>query len=226
MTIKIYRNLDLSVLVFAALFLGIASITFGTTNVFASSDDGLPIRENKTFLSQLTGAGEASDYLQAIRQPGGLWKDFDLFNNGQRKLSPDDFAGLGELDEGSLAPEIVVCSNVNFAANNFGNGNELWAITTGDFNGDGRLDVVATGNLAQNTVSVKLGNGTGGFIAGANFTVGVDPRSVTTGDFNGDGRLDIATANNTSNNVSVLLGNGTGGFGAATNFGAGVEPRR
>ena len=117
MTMKIHRNINLSLLVFAALFLGITSIIFGTINVSANSDGGLPARENKTFLSQLTGAGEASDYLQAIKQPGGLWKDFDLFNKGQIKLSPDDFAGFGELDEGSLAPQAVGRSNVNFCGN-------------------------------------------------------------------------------------------------------------
>ena len=95
--------------------------------------------------------------------------------------------------------------------------------TTGDFNGDGKLDL-ATANGNSNNVSVLLGDGSGGFGTATNFSVGSNPYSVTTGDFNGDGKLDLATANRNSNNVSVLLGDGSGGFGTATNFSVGNYP--
>jgi Ca2+-binding RTX toxin-like protein len=88
------------------------------------------------------------------------------------------------------------------SAINFNTGNNPKSITTADFNGDGVLDLAASGS---NNVSVLLGNGSGGFGSATNFTVGNDARSVTTGDFDGDGIIDLVTANNVSSTVSVLL---------------------
>ncbi|MFN0100991.1 MAG: FG-GAP-like repeat-containing protein [Bryobacteraceae bacterium] len=87
------------------------------------------------------------------------------------------------------------------------------AIGVGDFNGDGRSDVV-TVNRTSSTVSVLLANGSGGFTeaAGSPVTVDSGPNSVAVSDFNGDGRADLAVANANGNSVSILLGNGSGGF--------------
>jgi len=109
-------------------------------------------------------------------------------------------------------------------AESFGVADNPWSVTTGDFNGDGVLDLV-TADLSDNTVGVHLGNGDGTFQAAAAFGVGSLPQSVTTGDFNGDGVLDLATANPGDNTVSVLLGNGDGTFHAAAAFGVGDQPQ-
>jgi hypothetical protein len=86
------------------------------------------------------------------------------------------------------------------------------SIALGDVNGDGNLDIVSS-NTDAGTLSVLLGNGTGGFIAeGSPFAVGTGPQSVALADVNGDGRLDIVTANWISNNVSILLRNAGAGF--------------
>jgi hypothetical protein len=85
------------------------------------------------------------------------------------------------------------------------------AAVTGDFNGDGRLDL-AVANLASNDVSVLLGNGDGTFQPESRVAVGAGPGSIVAGDFNGDGRLDLAVAGRYSNDVTVLLGNGDGTF--------------
>jgi uncharacterized protein (TIGR03437 family) len=88
-------------------------------------------------------------------------------------------------------------------------------VAVGDFNGDGKLDL-AVANLFDNTLSVRLGDGTGGFTAaGSPIAVGAGPSSVALGDFNGDDKLDLAVANVGSSTVSVLLGDGTGGFSVA-----------
>ena len=87
------------------------------------------------------------------------------------------------------------------------------SIAIGDFNGDGDQDFV-TANLFGNTVSIRLGDGTGGFTSPATpeLTVGISPFSVAIGDFNGDGMQDFVAANLGTNNVSIRLGDGSGGF--------------
>ena len=68
------------------------------------------------------------------------------------------------------------------------------AVTTGDFNGDGYLDLAVT-NANSNTISILLNNGNGNFTQSSTPSVGSSPYSVTTGDFNGDGSLDLAVTN-------------------------------
>jgi hypothetical protein len=87
-----------------------------------------------------------------------------------------------------------------------------------DVNSDGRLDIT-TSNQDDNSVSVLLGDGRGGFApaAGSPFAVGRAPYPHAVGDVDRDGDLDIVTPNVGSNNVTVLLGDGRGGFTPATN---------
>jgi hypothetical protein len=91
------------------------------------------------------------------------------------------------------------------AANNFETGAAPISITVGDFNRDGRLDLV-NANLYGNSVSVLLGRGDGTFQAAREFAVGYDPSDVKVGDFNSDGRLDLVTSNSSwFSTVSILL---------------------
>ena len=92
------------------------------------------------------------------------------------------------------------------------------AVVTGDFNGDGKLDL-ATANYGVGTLSVALGNGAGGYLSSTvtTTTVGANPQSLAAGDFNGDGKLDLAVAYNpaAASAVTILLGSGFGTFAAA-----------
>lgn len=90
----------------------------------------------------------------------------------------------------------------------------LDSLAVGDFNGDGKLDVAATG-YGTNAVSIFLGHGDGSFAAPVQYPTGpmvVSPpyHNVLAGDFNGDGKLDLAVA--TDNGITILLGNGDGTF--------------
>jgi hypothetical protein len=95
---------------------------------------------------------------------------------------------------------------------NYAIGSYSQAVAVGDFNGDGRHDIV-TANLNAASVSVLLNNGDNTFQAAQSYAVNIGPRSVAVGDFDRDGNLDIVTANEVD--VSVLLGNGDGSFQAA-----------
>jgi len=96
-------------------------------------------------------------------------------------------------------------------------GGELTSITVGDFNGDGKLDVVFSDNELS-TVDVVLGNGNGTFQSPVSYHTANDPRMVTVADFNSDHKLDLATANYSSGTVSVLIGNGDGTFQTHTDY--------
>ena len=84
-------------------------------------------------------------------------------------------------------------------------------IVSGDFNGDGILDLATVNG---SSISVLLGNGDGTFSEKTGQPVSVETNSsLITADINGDGILDLATIDST-NVVSIWLGNGDGTFRA------------
>lgn len=87
-------------------------------------------------------------------------------------------------------------------------------ILTGDFNGDGKLDL-ALPDYINNTVKILLGNGDGTFQLPASVpNVPSGPGGLAVGDFNKDGKLDLAVTAGSidGGGVAVLLGNGNGTF--------------
>ncbi len=84
------------------------------------------------------------------------------------------------------------------------------ASVVGDFNGDGRVDVVVTGG-ATGTVKTLLSNGDGTFQAPISSPAGLSPQAIVTADFNGDGKLDVAASQSPSG-IDILYGNGDGTF--------------
>jgi hypothetical protein len=109
--------------------------------------------------------------------------------------------GDGTFTQGSVSPILL--------------GSLLSSIVTGDFNGDGKLDLAVT-DSAGNAVIVLLGNGDGTFGLPTTIPVGNKPESIIAADFNNDGKLDLAVVNNGDGTVTLLLGNGDGTFTQAS----------
>ena len=95
-------------------------------------------------------------------------------------------------------------------------------MATGDFNGDGSLDLAIGTDVG--TVSVLLGNGDGTFQSFRDFGPGPNLpfHSLAVADFNGDGKADLAAA--TDNGMAVFLGVGDGTFPQFVFYAAGVQP--
>ena len=147
------------------------------------------------------------------------------FVNG---LAVGDFNGDGKLD-------LATCGNASGSGSGVvgitkgngdgtfgttsttGSGGTAQSIVTGDFNGDGKLDL-ASANMGAGTIGIEYGGGTGGFLA-FSFTstaVAANPRALVSADFNADGKADLAVVHGTGTSaVSVLIGTGFGTFSAA-----------
>ena len=92
------------------------------------------------------------------------------------------------------------------------------AVRAGDFNGDGRDDVLWRHDSGQ--VANWLGQANGGFVSATGANAGPDWEIAGTGDFNGDGREDILWRQDFGQ-VAAWLGQANGGF--ATSVGATVS---
>jgi len=99
-------------------------------------------------------------------------------------------------------------------------------IVAGDFNGDGKTDLVFT-DSQHGTVVALLGDGRGAFARRLVTPTRLkSPEHVAVGDFDGDGRPDIVlTSFYGSSEVEVLLGSGDGTFRDGALFDAGGRSR-
>jgi len=139
-------------------------------------------------------------------------------------VSPSPGGGTSNAVFFSVTPSNV---SVAFNGSTFPTATGPTSVATGDFNGDGKLDLVVT-DSGSGSVSVLLGNGDGTFQAPVNYTVGTAASSqflwVAVGDVNGDGKPDFVVADCDDNYVDVFLGNGDGTFQAGVTYAVGTNP--
>lgn len=142
-----------------------------------------------------------------------------------------DFNGDGLRDmvtvtdtESNYTSEVVIALNDGqnglLPDRNFGTPAGMTTFAEGDFNGDGKRDVVTghVNNTSAQRLGVFLGDGTGNLTS---VSSQVSPangiRSLTVGDLNGDGLDDVFMIDNTQTGYS-LLSQGNGAFTLVPNF--------
>ena len=165
---------------------------------------------NGTFQTQQTFAVGNSPFGIAVA---------DLANNGKQDLivantGSDNISILLGNGDGTFQPQVTYPVSV---ANN-----SAWAVTVGDFNGDGFPDVAAATGA---NVSVWLGTGNGTLNAAVGYNAGNTAYAILTHDLYGNGKLDLVVANTNGGNVSILAGNGDGTFGSPVNYSTSGVPQ-
>ncbi len=85
------------------------------------------------------------------------------------------------------------------------------SIQASDFNGDGFTDLV-TSNIQDNSLSLLMGNGDGGFQDHRVISACQEPRNVAVDDFDLDKNADLVVACSGDNHALVFLGQGNGTF--------------
>jgi hypothetical protein len=109
------------------------------------------------------------------------------------------------------------------------------AVAAGDFNSDGKMDLMATLNDAQLSLALLTGTGTGTFNPPIYFanTSGFDSPAIAATDLNGDGKLDLVVMHNigcyvapctSADSITVLIGNGDGTFQTPSEIHVGTGP--
>jgi FG-GAP-like repeat/Dockerin type I domain len=99
-------------------------------------------------------------------------------------------------------------------------------VVTGDFNHDGKLDIVATRLDHQFQLYEGNGNGTFQSPISVAYPPGDNAYSVAAADLNGDKNLDVVTCDTNLGYVYVSLGNGDGTFQPMVHYTAAVGARK
>jgi hypothetical protein len=101
-------------------------------------------------------------------------------------------------------------------------------IATGDFNGDGNIDLVVIEGAGGNPITSFLGNGDGTFGSPHDSTSVYNPDYLAVGDFNGDGKDDVIVSSDYGSGEfdGVQLSNGDGTFAYPVNYSVLAAPTR
>jgi hypothetical protein len=171
----------------------IASSQNGTVSVLLGNGDGTFQPQVTYAVGFLPGAIVASDFTGDGRLDLAVANGYFCTNSPSGDSTVSVLMGNGD---GTFQPQVTYPIE-----------SEVSWMTTGDFEGNGRQDLVI-GSYVGNQLLINNGDGT--FQPARTLPGSYSGGGV--GDFNGDGKLDIAGAQEVKNDVAVMLGNGDGTF--------------
>jgi hypothetical protein len=218
--VKITKTRLISIPILTTVLLSLAPVFPPFASVLGrsrpkSSQPGAPLLARRPIISQ-SGVLSNSGSIPSLTLPGSI-----LFHGG---IGAD--AARFRIPNGSP----IFFNPASYASD----GVYAYSVSVGDFNGDGKADLVVANQCPQSTcdagvVTVLLGNGDGTFQAGQEYASGgYEAYAVVAGDVNGDGKADLVVANGCQSAtqcgngaIGVLLGNGDGTFQAAQSYASG-----
>ncbi len=133
-------------------------------------------------------------------------------------LSDINDDGIQDLVFASSASIAIALGNNNGTfrvVNNFSNSGNTFGLNIGDFNGDGKKDIVASANGGP--LNILIGNGDGSFLQRVSYATTTSPTNAILEDFNKDGVLDLLHGDNFGF-ISVLFANSNNGIGSLQSF--------
>ena len=160
------------------------------TSSITNSQNPEPIESLETTFTQVT-----TIYLDAISHGTTDWGDFD--NDGDLDLL---ITGYTVLESMAIAKIYQNIGNDTFTyyTSLISTGLFYGASAWGDYDNDGDLDILLTGNTGYTFVSKIFRNENGSFVEQTSISlIGVERSSVAWGDYDNDGDLDILLSGNT-----------------------------
>ncbi len=144
-----------------------------------------------------------------------------------------DMNGDGKMDivsVGNISGKGVVSVSMNNGDGTYTQGGQYFtgnspvAVKVGDFDGDGKQDIVTLAAYYTGALTTLNGNGDGSFQPYVSYTVLTPPTDVEVRDVNGDGHPDLIAVNDFFGTLSVFTNTGLGKFGPKVDFAAGSQP--
>ncbi len=217
----------LTILVVMAMLMTSSTVTqevmaaSGVVDTFSSGDD--------EGIINYTREDENADYSIRLPKQSNVLEASMVFNGSDYLKSNVNKTIKSSFDwrQGTQSPESTFISDTSGfhldmdtlapfeAERNINAGSNVFSAAAGDFNDDGRTDLVVT-NYDADTATVFLQNNQGKLVKDRDVNTDDAPRSVEAGDMNHDGRMDFAVGCYNGKSVNIFVSKATGGFTKST----------
>ena len=200
--------------------------------------NGLTAYSFKPFIVTYSGGGSFSsttfgpknDFITDLHPNGIVVADID--GDGKPDLAtPNNYSTAGQPASISILRNTTTSGSISFAATqNINNGPVTYTMASGDIDGDGKPDLIAS-SLVDINISVFRNTSVPGTILFApkvNYATTEGVFGIAVGDIDGDGKTDIAVTNHLNNSISVFSNTSSPGvisFAAKVDFATMLTPK-